>query len=55
MQWSTLAHASEEIQEGTISREDDGFNFFWDSQRIIMIDYLDQGRTKNGTYYVQTN
>jgi hypothetical protein len=26
---STLAHPSEEIQEGAISREDDCFIFFW--------------------------
>ena len=24
---------------------------FWDSQGVIMIDYLDQGRTINGAYY----
>ena len=24
---------------------------FWDSQRVIMIDNLDQGRTINGAYY----
>jgi hypothetical protein len=27
MQWNP-GHPSEEIQEGAISREDDGFNFF---------------------------
>jgi hypothetical protein len=41
---------SEEIQEGAISREDDGFKIL-DSQGTIMIDYLKQGRTINGTYY----
>ena len=24
---------------------------FWDSQGVIMIDYLEQGRTINGAYY----
>ena len=24
---------------------------FWDSQRVIMIDYLEQGRLINGAYY----
>jgi hypothetical protein len=47
---STLAYPSEEIQEVAISREDNGFNF-WNSQRVIMIDYLEQGRAINGTYY----
>jgi hypothetical protein len=37
------------VQEGTISRENGAFNF-WDSQGIIMIGYLEQGRTINGTY-----
>jgi hypothetical protein len=36
--------------EEFISWEDDGF-IFWDSQVIIMIDYLEQGRNMNGTYY----
>jgi histone-lysine N-methyltransferase SETMAR len=40
---------SKEIQESAISREDDRFNFL-DSQGIIMIDNLEQGRTINGTY-----
>jgi histone-lysine N-methyltransferase SETMAR len=26
-------------------------SIFWDSQEIVMIDYLEQGRTINGTYY----
>ena len=26
-------------------------SIFWDSQRVIMIDYLEQGRTSNGAYY----
>jgi hypothetical protein len=26
-------------------------SIFWDSQGIILIDYLEQGRTINGTYY----
>jgi hypothetical protein len=26
-------------------------SIFWDSQGIIMIDYLEQGRTINGKYY----
>ena len=30
--------------------EGDGFNL-WDSQGVIMIDYLEQGRTINGAYY----
>jgi hypothetical protein len=45
-----LLTPSEEIHEGVISREYDGFNY-WDNQGIIMIDYLEQGRTINGTYY----
>jgi hypothetical protein len=48
MQWKLTP--SEEIQEGAISRKDDGFNF-WDSQGLIKIDFLEQGRTINGTYY----
>jgi histone-lysine N-methyltransferase SETMAR len=37
---------SEAIQAGkTVA------SIFWDSQGIIMIDYLEQGRTINGTYY----
>jgi hypothetical protein len=41
---------SEEIQEGAISREDDGFIFLGDSQGMIMIDHLEQGII-NGTFY----
>ena len=26
-------------------------SIFWDSQGVIMIDYLEQGRTINGAYY----
>jgi hypothetical protein len=26
-------------------------SIFWESQWIIMIDYLEHGRTNNGTYY----
>jgi hypothetical protein len=26
-------------------------SIFWNSQGIIMIDYLEQGRTINGSYY----
>ena len=26
-------------------------SIFWDSQGVIMIDYLEQGRTINGEYY----
>ena len=26
---------------------------FWDSQGVIMIDYLEQGRTINGAYYAE--
>ena len=26
-------------------------SFFWDSQVVIMNDYLEQGRTVKGTYY----
>ena len=26
-------------------------SIFWDSQEVIMIDYLEQGRTINGAYY----
>jgi hypothetical protein len=41
---------SGEIQEGAIRREDDGFRL-WHSQGLIMVDYLEQCRTINGTYY----
>ena len=27
-------------------------SIFWDSQGSIMIDYLEQGRTLNGAYYI---
>ena len=27
-------------------------SIFWDSQEIIMIDYLEQAHTKNSAYYV---
>jgi histone-lysine N-methyltransferase SETMAR len=47
MQWK---HSDSPLEKGAISREDDGF-IFWDSQGIIMIDCLGQGRTINGTYY----
>ena len=26
-------------------------SIFWDSQGVVMIDYLEQGRTINGAYY----
>ena len=28
-------------------------SLFWDSQGVIMIEYLDQGRPINGAYYVE--
>jgi hypothetical protein len=42
----------EDIQEvgREFRREDDGLNV-WNSQGIIMIDYLEQGHSINGTYY----
>jgi hypothetical protein len=40
---------SEEIQESAISLKMMA-SFFWDNQGIIMIDYLEQGRSINGTY-----
>jgi hypothetical protein len=40
---------SEEIQEGAISKM--MASTFWDSLGIIKIDYLEQGRIINGTYY----
>ena len=26
---------------------------FWDSQGIIMVDYLEEGHTTNGVYYAE--
>ena len=26
-------------------------SIFWDSQNVIMVDYLEEGRTVNGAYY----
>ena len=29
-------------------------SIFWDSKGIIMVDYLEEGRTTNGAYYAET-
>ena len=28
-------------------------SIFWDNQRVIMVDYLEEGCTINGSYYAQ--
>ena len=28
-------------------------SIFWDRQSVIMVDYLEEGRTKNGVYYAE--
>ena len=28
-------------------------SFFWDNQGVIMVDYLEEGRTINGAYYAE--
>jgi hypothetical protein len=44
---------SEEIQESAISKDDDHGFIFFDIQGIIMVDYLEQGRTIYGSYYAE--
>ena len=42
---------SQEVEERVSSAGKVMASVFWDSQGIIMIDYLEQGRTINGAYY----
>ena len=50
-EYAIKAHPSQEIWESFFSREGDGV--LWDNQGIIMVDYLEEGPTKNGAYYAE--
>ena len=50
MQWKHPGSPPPKKFEGFSGRKGDGLSL-WDSQGVIMIDYLEQGRTINGAYY----
>ncbi|GBP79513.1 Histone-lysine N-methyltransferase SETMAR [Eumeta japonica] len=50
MQWTKKEKAAEEIQ-GTKSASKLMATIFWDSEGVLLIDYLSKGTTMNGQYY----
>ncbi|GBP93154.1 Protein phosphatase 1 regulatory subunit 12A [Eumeta japonica] len=50
MQWTKKRKAAEEIQGSKVGIEAYGDNF-WDSEGVLLIDYLPKGTTMNGQYY----
>ena len=51
MQWRQPGSPSTEKLKRVSSEGKVMVSIFWDSQNIIMVNYFEEGRTVNGTYY----
>ena len=48
--WLSPTPKPQEIKKKFFSREGDGLYLFFDSYRVVMVDYLEEGRTINAYY-----